>query len=114
MPTEGCRVVTSETGYLLQHAAWLVRLIRRSVTLRASQALAAELALAVKGLVCSLHEVFCAIPCSLLAAQRLLHLLNRVSGGSAVGDVEELLAHGVHDRVHAVAQLELLQDVADV
>src|SRR3954447_8613486 len=33
---------------------------------------------------------------------------------SGSGDVEQLLAHGVHHGLHARVELELLQDVADV
>src|SRR3954452_18952347 len=36
-----------------------------------------------------------------------------IRSGSS-GDVEELLAHGVHHCLHARVQLQLLQDVADV
>src|SRR5688572_6404386 len=32
----------------------------------------------------------------------------------ASGEVEQLLAHGVHDGLHAGVELQLLQDVADV
>src|SRR5689334_20927074 len=31
-----------------------------------------------------------------------------------LGQIQQFLAHGVHDRLHARVQLELLQDVADV
>ena len=34
--------------------------------------------------------------------------------GTVTGDVEELLADGVHDRLHPRVQLELLEDVAHV
>src|SRR5918993_3651107 len=55
-------------------------------------------------------------PCAARAIRRAWSWVRDSTGDVSRGSrqVEQLLAHGVHDGLHAGVQLQLLQDVADV